>query len=111
MDAAIDAALVPLDVGDVYLHRAARLFRAVGDIGRLHVLVLLSHGELCVSGLAEELDENMSTVSQRLLALRRQGLVARRREGKRVFYRLADQHVLDIVANGVAHAVEMESER
>jgi ArsR family transcriptional regulator len=110
-DTTIDIVSSPLDVSDASLRRAARLFRAVGDLGRLRVLVRLSHGETCVGGLANDLGDNMSTVSQRLLALRRQGLVRRRREGKRVYYRLADQHVLDIVANGVAHAAEIEAAR
>ncbi|MFN2115771.1 MAG: ArsR/SmtB family transcription factor [Anaerolineae bacterium] len=101
----------PADVSDRSLRRAATLFRAAGDLGRLRVLVLLSDGELCVGGLAEALGDNMPTVSQRLLALRRQGLVARRREGKRVYYSLADQHVRDIVADGLAHAAEMGDER
>src|SRR5262245_1204713 len=75
------------------ISRAAALFRACGDAERLRTLERLSFGELCVSELAAASNEGLSTVSQRLRLLRSEGLVSRRREGKHVYYALADRHV------------------
>jgi ArsR family transcriptional regulator, lead/cadmium/zinc/bismuth-responsive transcriptional repressor len=85
------------------LERAARLFRAAGDVGRLRLLDELMDGERCVTELAEALGANLSTISQQLRTLRVEELVATRREGKHIFYRLADHHVVELVANVLAH--------
>jgi DNA-binding transcriptional ArsR family regulator len=84
----------------------ARLFRALGDPGRLSVLLCLRDGEACVSELAEALGDGLSTVSQRLRLLHADGLVSRRREGKHIYYGLADAHVADLVGTSLAHALE-----
>ena len=63
-------------------------------------------GEHCVTELAEELDEKMSTMSERLRLLRADGLVTRRREGKHMYYQLADDHVEAIRRMGLDHAAE-----
>ena len=63
-------------------------------------------GEHCVTELAEELDEKMSTMSERLRLLRADGLVSRRREGKHMYYQLADDHVRAILRMGLDHASE-----
>lgn len=89
------------------LESAARLFRALGDAHRLGILTSLEDGELCVSELATAAQVDISTVSQRLRVLRTEGLVARRREGKHVLYRLADKHVNELVSNALAHAEEL----
>jgi DNA-binding transcriptional ArsR family regulator len=52
-------------------------------------------------------EEKFSTVSQRLRILRSEGLVVRRREGKHIFYALADRHVADLLNNALAHAEEL----
>lgn len=92
----------PTDPGT--LERTAALFRALADAPRLRILESLQGGERCVSELAD--DEGMSTVSQRLRVLYAERLVQKRREGKHVFYALADEHVAELVAAGVAHARE-----
>lgn len=77
---------------DGALQRTAQICRAVGDVERLRILLaLLEQQEQCVSDLASGLDEPIASVSQRLRILRETGLVARRREGKQVFYRLTDE--------------------
>lgn len=86
--------------------RAASLFFALGDAARLRVLALLLGGERCVSDIATDLSEEMSTVSQRLRLLRFHGLVHRRRAGKHAFYGLADAHVAELVRGGLQHAAE-----
>ena len=86
--------------------RAAAMFRALGDPARLWLLELLSSGEHCVSSLAGITQQEMSTISQRLKVLRQERLIQGRREGKQIFYSLADQHVLDLVQSALAHAQE-----
>jgi ArsR family transcriptional regulator, lead/cadmium/zinc/bismuth-responsive transcriptional repressor len=89
------------------LEVAARLFRAIGDTPRLRLLALLGQGEACVTELAEAEGENISTISQRLRVLRSEHLVVRKRRGKHINYGLADQHVMDLVFNALAHASEV----
>lgn len=88
------------------IERAAALFRSAGDASRLKLLELLMNGEHCVTELAEELGERMSTVSERLRLLRADGLVTRRREGKHMYYQLSDDHVEAILRMGLDHATE-----
>jgi ArsR family transcriptional regulator len=88
--------------------RAARLFQAMGDAPRLRLLELLQQGDRCVSELVEAEREKFSTVSQRLRILRSEGLIARRRQGKHIFYSLSDRHVADLLQNALAHARELQ---
>jgi ArsR family transcriptional regulator len=82
------------------------MLRAAGDPARLRVLEMLSGGELCVTEIAERSGGNMPAVSQRLRVLRGEGLVSSRREGKHVFYALADDHVAELILNVLHHAGE-----
>jgi ArsR family transcriptional regulator len=68
---------------------------------------LLAGGECCVTEIVETLGDKFSTVSQRLRLLRSDGLIRRRRDGTHLFYALADQHVLDLIHNALAHAAEL----
>jgi ArsR family transcriptional regulator, lead/cadmium/zinc/bismuth-responsive transcriptional repressor len=88
------------------LDQAERLFKALGDVPRLRLLAVLAQGEACVTELAELDQDGLSTVSQRLRVLHQANLVARRREGKHILYRLADQHIADLIFNALAHASE-----
>lgn len=83
---------------------AADLFRALGDVSRLKTLMLLTRQELCVTDLASELGEGLSTVSQRLRLLRSERLVAQRRVGKHVFYALADQQVAALIEHALEYS-------
>jgi ArsR family transcriptional regulator, lead/cadmium/zinc/bismuth-responsive transcriptional repressor len=89
-----------------YVETAAEIFRALGDPERLRLLLRLATGEACVSELAEEEGEKITTVSARLKTLHGVRLVTRRREAKHVFYALADEHVLPLVRNAIDHAAE-----
>lgn len=89
---------------DGCFEHATRMLRAVGDESRLRLLELLRHGELCVTEIAAVTGEGMSTISQRLRVLRGEGLVSGRREGKHVYYSLADGHVEDLILNVLSHA-------
>jgi ArsR family transcriptional regulator, lead/cadmium/zinc/bismuth-responsive transcriptional repressor len=88
------------------VERAAALFRALGDSARLSLLERLAGGEYCVTELADATGEGLSTISQRLRTLRSERLLKRRRVGKHVYYTLADQHVVDLIAAAIAHAAE-----
>jgi DNA-binding transcriptional ArsR family regulator len=93
-------------VDDQSLERAARIFRAIGDVPRLRLLALLSQGEACVTELASAEQDGLSTVSQRLRVLRGEHLVIRRRRGKHLYYALSDQHIVEMLFNALAHASE-----
>ncbi len=88
------------------LSRAAGMLRAAGDPSRLALLDLLADGERCVTDLATATGDAMPTVSQRLRLLRGEGLVRARRDGKHVFYALADGHVHLLLDNVLRHAHE-----
>ena len=92
---------------DSVAERAAAIFRAMGDPARLRLLERLAvGGERCVSEIAEASGTGMSTVSQRLRLLRAERLVARRREGKHIYYALADEHVGELIRAAIEHAAE-----
>ena len=65
---------------------------------------------MCVTELAASEGESLSTISQRLRVLRTENIIVRRRRGKHINYGLADQHVMDLVFNALAHATERPAE-
>ncbi len=89
------------------LARAAAMFKLLGDPTRARLLfALLEAGELCVCDLAASTGTQEATVSQSLRMLRASGVVTGRRQGRLVFYRLADAHVrmlLDLTREHIAH--------
>jgi len=86
--------------------RAASIFRALGDLSRLRLLSILAKREMCVTELTEVLHDNLPAISQRLKLLRSERIVTTRRQGKHIFYRLADSHIAHLIANGLAHGEE-----
>jgi ArsR family transcriptional regulator, lead/cadmium/zinc/bismuth-responsive transcriptional repressor len=82
------------------------IFSALSDRTRLRILDALSVTELCVCDLAAVCGISQSGVSHQLRLLRDRGLVAFRRDGNRAVYRLADTHVVTLLAQGLAHAAE-----
>ncbi|NOU32425.1 MAG: helix-turn-helix transcriptional regulator [Polyangiaceae bacterium] len=93
-------------MSEATFERAAAIFRAAGDVSRLRLLERLSQGEWCVSELAEAAQVGMSTVSQQLRLLRSERLIARRRAGKHIYYRLADAHIMELLRGALEHAKE-----
>jgi ArsR family transcriptional regulator len=87
--------------------RLCGIFAALGDATRARILLALAHGELCVCDLAEIAGVSESAVSHQLRSLRDLRLVAWTRVGKRAVYRLADDHVRDLLVIGLAHADEV----
>ena len=84
------------------------LFAALADESRVKILYLLAFEELCVHELATALDLTLPAVSHHLRLLKVMRLVASRREGRHVYYRLADQHVLDLVRVAQRHYEEAQ---
>ena len=84
----------------------AELFRVFGDTTRLRILFVLFEAEVCVCDLAAALNMTQSAISHQLNQLKRSKLVKSRREGKSVFYSLADDHVRTIVSQGMEHIDE-----
>jgi DNA-binding transcriptional ArsR family regulator len=76
--------------------KMAEFFSLLGDANRLRILSLLAKRELCVCDLADDLGMSESAVSHQLRTLRALRLVKYQKQGRRVFYRLADHHVLDL---------------
>lgn len=80
----------------------ASLFRVLGHPARVRILELLRDGERSVGSLQAELGLDSGGTSQHLAALRRIGLVASRREGTSVYYRVEDESAFDLLAAGRA---------
>lgn len=86
----------------------ADLFKIFGDTTRLRILFALLDTEMCVMHISERLGMTSSAISHQLKVLKDNNLVACRREGKTIFYYLADDHVHTIVAQGYEHLKEKE---
>jgi ArsR family transcriptional regulator len=76
---------------------AVGALKVLANEDRLLLLCQLSQGELCVGDLEAALDIRQPTLSQQLGVLRNEGVVDTRREGKRIFYRVADPHILQVL--------------
>lgn len=89
------------------LKEAALLLKALADPTRMRLLLALkAAGELCVCDLALLAGVSVSAVSHQLRLLRQARLVAFRREGKQVYYRVADGHVERLLEGALEHAEE-----
>ena len=84
----------------------SELFKVFGDSTRIKILIALSHGELCVCDMSKLVGMTSSAVSHQLKILRSSKLVNCRRDGKSVFYSLADDHVNTILRQGLEHVSE-----
>lgn len=93
-------------ISDDNLHHLADLFKIFGDPTRLRILHVLSDRELCVCDIAEGLDMTQSAISHQLRVLKQSRLVKFRRDGKTIYYSLADDHVHTILAQGLEHVLE-----
>lgn len=91
---------------DEALSDLADLFKLFGDTTRIKILYLLFERELCVCDIAALLNMTQSAISHQLKVLKAYKLIKYRREGKTVFYSLADNHVRTIIAQGTEHLNE-----
>ena len=88
------------------LYDLAELFKVFGDSTRIRILFVLFESEVCVCDLAAALNMTVSAVSHQLKILKQNKLIKSRREGRSVFYSLADDHVRTIVSQGMEHIEE-----
>ena len=95
---------MPPDEG--LLIELAELYRVFGDSTRIKILYALFEEEKGVGEIANQLGMTMSAISHQLRILKQARLVKFRREGKMVYYALADDHVRTIFAQGLDHICE-----
>ena len=88
------------------LYDLAELFKVFGDSTRIRILSALSVSEMCVCDIANLLTMTQSAISHQLRVLKQAALVKNRREGKVVYYSLDDEHVQQIIDQGMAHVNE-----
>lgn len=93
---------------DGLFKRLGELYRIFGDPTRIKIVYILFEHECCVCDIAAILNTTQSNVSHQLHVLKAADLVASRREGKQVIYRLKDSHVQDIFEKGYEHITENE---
>ena len=96
---------MPAEEKTAYL---VKLFKLFGDSTRMRILLALSGGEICVCALTELLQMDQSAVSHQLRVLRDGRLVTSRREGKTVYYSLADSHVETMIKMAWEHMEEQK---
>ena len=84
----------------------AEFFKIFGDPTRIKILYVLSQSEMCVCDIANLLQMGQSAISHQLRVLKQMRLVTFRRDGKTVFYSLADGHIQTILAQGMEHISE-----
>ena len=92
--------------GEDTLYDLTELFRIFGDSTRIRILYVLFEAEMCVCDIAALLGMTQSAISHQLKALKNARLVKSRRDGKTVFYSLADDHVKTIIDQGLEHILE-----
>lgn len=92
---------------DKSLMRLVDFYKLFSDVSRLKILYLLSMEEMCVCDIAATLDMNQSTVSHQLKTLRNSRLIRYRREGKVVYYSLDDEHIGQVLLQGMLHLSEL----
>ena len=97
--------ITPETLSDKVVETMAESFKVLGDPTRLRILALLFNGERTVGDLAGHLAVSQSAVSHQLRLLRSLDIVRYRKEGREVYYALADDHVRDIFSRTLEHIV------
>lgn len=95
------------DLGADKAEMLARLFKIFSDPSRLRILTVLGEQEMCVCDIAVFLDVSESAISHQLRHLRIANLVRNRRVGPVLYYRLADEHVKELISIGLEHLSEI----
>jgi len=90
---------IALNTGTLRLaaNQAVGALKLLANVERLLLLCQLSQGEMCVSDLEQQLDIRQPTLSQQLGVLRNEGVVTTRREGKNIYYSVADPNLLQLL--------------
>ena len=93
------------------LDDAAEVFQLLSAPGRLHLLWILSDGEADVSALVAAVGGTKAGISQHLAKLRLAGWIDGRRDGRRIRYRVVDQHIVTLVHQAVEHILDERARR
>ena len=93
---------------DEMIFDLADFYKIFGDTTRVKILLALDKSELCVCDISSLLEMTISAVSHQLKILRDSNLVVTRREGKVIYYSLADEHVKEIIECGMEHISELK---
>ena len=88
----------------------AEIFRLMGDQSRLRIILLCANGPICVGEIAAQLELPQSLVSHHLRLLRATRILRARRQGKQMYYSVADEHISCVVADMVDHVIESDEE-
>lgn len=88
------------------MQELAEFYKVFGDVTRIKILCVLFQTELCVCDLAKVTGMTQSAISHQLRVLKQMKLVKNRREGKTVYYSLADKHIQSILNQGMEHIAE-----
>ena len=88
------------------LYDLADFFKVFADTTRIKILYVLLKQEMCVCDIAQTLDMTQSAISHQLRILKQMDLVKNRREGKTIYYSLADAHIAGILNQGMEHINE-----
>jgi len=88
------------------LYDVAELFKNFSDSTRIRILHSLFDKELSVTEIADKLNMNQSAISHQLRILKNSKLIKNRREGKTIYYSLDDDHVYNIISQGIEHVSE-----
>ena len=106
MDKTIHKKIFDATPPDEELDSVADFFKMFGDNTRLKIMLALQQSELCVMDIAEALNMSQSAISHQLKVLKQQDLVKARRDGKTIYYSLADDHIATILSTGIDHIEE-----
>ena len=88
------------------IRKMAGFFKVFGDETRIRILNTLSEQEMCVQDLADSLGMTQSAISHQLSFLKQMDLVRGHRDGKTIYYSLADDHIVTILSQGLEHIME-----
>lgn len=93
-------------ISEDILYDTADLFKIFGDSTRIRILYSLNQKEKNVNEISEELNVSQSAISHQLRILKSSKLIKNRRSGKEIFYSLDDDHVYNIITQGIEHVTE-----
>ena len=91
---------------DENLYDLAEFFKVFADSTRIKILYVLLKQEMCVCDIAQTLEMTQSAISHQLRILKQMDLVKNRRDGKTIYYSLADAHIVSILNQGMDHINE-----
>ena len=80
---------------DETLEDNAAVLKSLADPTRLKIIYLLKNGELCVCQILEAIDKTQSTISHHLNIMKKEGVLSARKEGKWIYYKLANENIID----------------